>query len=149
LYAIKDDDRDVVRMYALHRMLRAEVGLATAYQAPGFDLQRQIDSGHADFGRGEVVELALRARGYVADLLRDCPLNDTQQIDDELERSLCEVSVRATLPATGQLLRWLLGCGDTMEVIAPQELRQVLPVQVMKVAPLYGHSTADMETIPT
>src|SRR5690606_6146695 len=44
LYAIKDDDRDVVRMYALHRMLRAEVRSATAYQAPGFDLQRQIDS---------------------------------------------------------------------------------------------------------
>ena len=26
------------------------------------------------------------------------------------------------MPATGQLLRWLLGCGDKVEVVAPEDV---------------------------
>jgi proteasome accessory factor B len=141
LYALKEGEPETVRMYALHRMIRAEVGAEPAYQAAGFELQRHIDSGHADFGTGQVVDLKLRARGYVADLLRDCALNETQRIDDEAEDAPFEVVVHATLPATGQLLRWLLGCGDKVEVLGPEDLRRVMAVQAAKMAGLYAMPT--------
>src|SRR5690606_23923247 len=104
LYALKEGEPQTIRMYALHRMIRADVGAAPALQAGGFDLQRHIDAGHADFSRGQLLDLKMRARGYVADLLRDCPLNETQKIDEDAEGSPFEVLVHATLPATGQLL---------------------------------------------
>lgn len=42
------------------------------------------------------------------------------------------------MPSTGQLLRWLLGADDNLEVVAPAELRQVVAVQSAEVAAIYG-----------
>lgn len=138
LYALKEGEPETIRMYALHRMIRAEVGADAALQAQGFNLQRYIDAGHADFSRGQVLNLKLRARGYVADLLRDCPFNETQSIDEEPEGSPFDVTLHATLPATGQLLRWLLGCGDNVEVLEPEDMRRVMAAQAAKMAGLYA-----------
>jgi hypothetical protein len=38
---------------------------------------------------------------------------------DEPEESPFAFRVQARLPSTGQLLRWLLGAGDNLEVLAP------------------------------
>ncbi|MBP8197618.1 MAG: WYL domain-containing protein, partial [Chromatiaceae bacterium] len=46
--------------------------------------------------------------------------------------------VRARIPSTGQLLRWLLGAGDNLEVMAPAELRRVVAAQSAKTAALYA-----------
>lgn len=138
LYALKDDETDPVRMYALHRFLKTAVGDKPARRAPDFDLQATINSGQADFADGELIELELRARRYVAELLRDCPLNGTQRMEDEPEGSDFDMRVSAAVPATGQLLRWLLGCGDNLEVVAPERLRNVVATQAAKVAALYG-----------
>ena len=43
-----------------------------------------------------------------------------------------------TVPATGQLLRWLLGCGDKVQVIEPAALRTVMAAQTAKAARLYA-----------
>lgn len=148
LFALKNDELEPVRMYALHRMTRSEVGGEAARQAPDFDLQDMIARGHADFGGGERLELCLRVRGYVAELLRDCPLSVDQRIDDEAEGSDFDARVRATLPATGQLLRWLLGCGDKVEVLEPAELRRVVMAQTAKAAALYRGGRPEMAGIP-
>ncbi len=148
LFALKNDEPEPVRMYALHRMTRSEVGGEAARQAPDFDLQDMIARGHADFGGGERLELCLRVRGYVAELLRDCPLSADQRIDDEAEGSDFDARVRATLPATGQLLRWLLGCGDKVEVLEPAELRRVVMAQTAKAAALYRGGRPEMAGTP-
>lgn len=137
LYALKDDETEPVRLYALHRMIHAEIGEEAARRADNFDLQHRIDSGYADFGSGQVASLQLRARGYVADLLRDCPLSETQQIVDEDDGSAFEILVRATVPTTGQLLRWLLGCGDKIQLLEPEDLRRMMAAQSEKMAGLY------------
>jgi proteasome accessory factor B len=137
LFALKNDETEPLRMYALHRMTRSAVGEADARKMPGFDLQSVIDRGQADFAGDEHFDLCLRARGYVADLLRDCPLSADQRIEDEPEDSDFEVQVRARVPATGQLLRWVLGCGDKVEVLDPDQLRQVVMAQTSKAAALY------------
>ena len=45
--------------------------------------------------------------------------------------------VRVRVPETGALLRWLLGLGDNVEVVAPAELRRVVGEQAHKVARHY------------
>ena len=79
-----------------------------------------------------------RPRGYVASLPRECSLSAGQRIEDEDEDSDFELRVTATVPATGQLLRWLLGCGDKVQVIEPVELRTVMAAQTAKTARLYA-----------
>ena len=139
VFALKNDEEDV-RMYALHRITSSSLGNEPARRATDFDLEQKINSGGADFGSGQSVELLLRARGYVADLLRECALSVDQRIEDEVEGSDFDVRVRATVPATGQLLRWLLGCGDKVELVAPEDLRKVVASQTAKASHLYGTS---------
>lgn len=138
LFALKNDEDEPVRLYALHRMIRADVLAETpARRVPGFDLDEQIAQGKADFGRGEMVDLEIRVRGYLAGVLPVCPLSRDQRWEDEPEASDFELRVHARVPSTGQLLRWLLGAGDNLEVVAPAELRRVVAVQAAKVAALY------------
>lgn len=136
LFALKNDEAQV-RMYALHRITSSTVSDEVARRAESFDLDREINSGNADFADGTMIELVLRARGYVANLLLECALSADQRIEDEDEGSAFEVRVTATVPATGQLLRWLLGCGDKVEVLEPPNLRMVVAVQTGKAARLY------------
>ncbi len=103
----------------------------------GFDLDQAIAQGRADFGAGKLIDLVLRVRGYPATLLRVCPLTDDQVIDEEPEGAPFALRVSARLPSTGQLLRWLLGLGANIEVLAPAELRQVLAGQVAKMGAIY------------
>ena len=88
----------------------------------------------------QTVQLDLRVRGYVADLLRDCRLSADQVIEDEPDGSPFSARVRATVPETGQLLRWLLGCGANVEVLAPAKWREVVISQLEKMAAIYGPS---------
>lgn len=146
LFALKNDETQPVRLYALHRMIRARALMARAARAAeSFNLDQSIAQGKVDFGQGQLIDLELRVRGYLAPLLSVCPLSDDQQLQDEPADSPFALRVRARLPSTGQLLRWLLGAGDNLEVIAPAELRQVVAVQSAKVAAIYDGRSA----IPT
>ncbi|MBK8636884.1 MAG: WYL domain-containing protein [Chromatiaceae bacterium] len=139
LLALKNDEVGPVRFYALHRMIRAQVQVGTpARAATGFDLDQAIASGKIDFGQGRLIDLELRVRGYLATLLEACPLSDNQRLDDEPDDSGFLLRVTARLPSTGQLLRWLLGAGDNLEVMAPAELRRVVAAQSAKTAALYA-----------
>ena len=139
LLALKNDEVAPVRFYALHRMIRAQVQLGTpARAAVGFDLDRAIAQGRIDFGQGRLIDLELRVRGYLATLLEVCPLSDDQCLADEPDDSGFLLRVKARIPSTGQLLRWLLGAGDNLEVMAPAELRRVVAVQSAKTAALYA-----------
>lgn len=51
LFALKNDESEPVRLYALRRMIRAEALMQVcARAADGFDLDRAIAGGQADFG---------------------------------------------------------------------------------------------------
>lgn len=139
LFALKNDEDEPVRLYALHRMIRAEVLTRTpAREAAGFDLDQAIANGQVDFGRGEQIDLELRVRGYLATVLTVCPLAAGQRLEDEPLDSEFELRVWARVPSTGQLLRWLLGAGDNVEVLAPPDLRHVMAVQAAKMAARYA-----------
>ena len=46
--------------------------------------------------------------------------------------------VRVQVPEAGALLRWLLGLGDNIEVVAPAGLRLVMREQTLKAAGHYA-----------
>ena len=137
LFAMKNEE-SLVRMYALHRITASKLGTEPARSSESFDLDHEIQRGNADFGDGTMITLVLRARGYVANLLRDCGLSQEQRLEDEDTESDFDLRVTADVPATGQLLRWLLGCGDNIQVIAPADLRAVMAAQTAKAAQLYA-----------
>jgi len=139
LFALKNDEDKPLRLYALHRMIRARpLEERPVRVAAGFDLDRAIAEGRADFGQGELIDLEIRVRGYLATLLSACPLTDQQELEDEPEDSDFDLRVRARLPSTGQLMRWLLGAGDNVQVVAPKALRKVVGAQAAKTAALYA-----------
>lgn len=139
LFALKNAEDEPLRLYALHRMIRAQaLEGRPARAATGFDLDRAIAQGRADFGQGEMIDLEIRVRGYLATLLSACPLTDEQELADEPEDAGFTLRVKARLPSTGQLLRWLLGVGDNVEVVAPETLRRVVAAQAAKTAALYA-----------
>ena len=137
LFALKNDETAPLRMYALHRFTKMKVNEDEARKADGFDLQKLIDRGQADFGDGETIDVVLRARGYVAELLEACPLSEGQDFKYDEDEEGFEALVSASVPATGQLFRWLLGCGDKIEVLEPLSLRQMIAAQSAKAAALY------------
>lgn len=144
LFALKDDEDAPVRLYALHRMIKARaLPDRAARVAAGFDLDQAIRAGKVDFGQGEMIDLELRVRGYLADLLRVCDLAEGQTVADEPEGADFDLRIRARVPDTGQLLRWLLGAGDNLEVVAPRDLRHIVAVQAAKAAALYADDAGD------
>lgn len=137
LFALKNDEPDPVRMYALHRIIKAEIADDAARKAPEFDLESAVYSGQADFADGETIALELLVRGYVADLVRECQMGRDQVMTEEPEDSAFSARLTVKLPLTGQLFRWLLGCGDNVEVVSPTHLRNAIAVQAAKVAGIY------------
>ena len=105
------------------------------------DLDQAIASGEVDCGRGKVIDLELRVRGYAVEVLRVCPITPAQRIEDEPADSPFLARVRVQVPETGALLRWLLGLGENLEVVAPASLRQVMPEQTGKAARHYTSRT--------
>ena len=77
-------------------------------------------------------------RGYAVEVLRVCPITPAQRIEDKPADLPFLGRVRVQVPETGALLRWLLGLGDNVEVVAPAGLRQVMGEQIAKMARHYA-----------
>jgi proteasome accessory factor B len=129
-------------------MVRADVLTETPTRAAArFDLDQAIARGQADFGQGELIDLELRVRGYLATVLTACPLAPEQWLEDEPEGSTFDLRVSARVPSTGQLLLWLLGAGDNVEVVSPPDLRHVVAVQAGKMASIYTDLSGESDEV--
>ncbi len=139
LYAMKNDESSE-RMYALDRITRAECLPISARTKPDFDLDQCIHDGRADFANGEVIHFKAEVRGYIEQLVYDCPLNANQTLTplDDGEGSLLTVQ----MPSSGQLLRWILAGGENITVLAPDGLREVVVGQVRGMAMQYPYLQA-------
>jgi predicted DNA-binding transcriptional regulator YafY len=125
-----------VQLYALHRFSEVEI-LDMAAKAPeGFNLDKAIASGLADFAsQGEPINLEIRCKEWVAAYLTETPLSADQQTESEANGW---VRLTATVNNTWQLHWWLLGQGEGVEVCAPDELRKEIKTALMNAAKLYN-----------
>lgn len=108
------------RLYAVHRIRRAQVLEAPVQRPAGFDLDRYIQQGGANFGAGETIELQLRVHEDLAANLAEAPL----AADMQVLRGENGIRVTATLPDTWQLRWWLLSQAGRVEVLGPAALRE-------------------------
>ena len=126
-----------VLLLALHRILSAVVLEAQVVYPPGFTLDDYVDSGALHFGQGRKVRLSARFKAEAAEHLYETPL----AIDHKLEPEEGGwVRVSATVQDTPQLVWWLLGFGDQVEVLAPAALRKAIAGNVAGLYRLYRSS---------
>ena len=119
------DYSDVIQM-ALHRFGRAEVLADSVREPNGFDLDRYIEDGGFLYPQGQEIDLVARFDPYTAKHLCESPLGDEQSIR-ELDDGRMELQARVL--NSQQLLWWLMGFGDKVEVLYPASLRQHLADQ--------------------
>ena len=128
----------MLRFYALHRFIRAEPEpKMPARVAEDFDLDRAMAEGKVDFGSGQA-DRPGDPRAWLshaaAAVLPAQPMSRPAKTSRRTPTSTC---ASRRLPQTGQLLRWLLGAGDKLDVLEPEELRHVVAEQARKMADLY------------
>lgn len=122
------------KMFALHRILSAEV-LDTPVKRPkDFDIDQYIASGALGFGNGADIKLKAVFDADAAQHLLETPLSTDQVLtpmDDTHTR------ITATVADTQQLFWWLLAFGDNVEVQAPASLRRAMAETASEMNHLY------------
>ncbi len=128
-----------LRLYAMHRIGRAEI-LDEACRIPeGFDLERELARGFADFtGGGTPIRLEFLCMNSEAFYLEETPLSEDQEM---LVTDEGWIRIHATVNDTWQLRWWLLSKGGRLEVLAPEDLRKEI-AEEYKVATLRYDSTS-------
>lgn len=125
--------------FVLHRIENAQVSSATSRDIPGFDVNQYV--GHQrglQFLTGKTTTLRLRTGHFLAHILRERPLSDTQKIR-ELDEDWCEVT--ATVPESEQLEWWIGSWGDQCEVLAPKRLRDRMAERAKHVHRFYAKTS--------
>ena len=104
----------------LHRMLSAEITDEPASSLSGFNLDEYIKTGGFGFRLDEKpLKVVLKFTKQSAIHLLETPLSKNQKAEEKGDYLI----VRATVPDTLFLRRWLLGFGDEVEVLGPKALR--------------------------
>ena len=125
------------RLYALHRFGKVEILDATVNTPTGFNLDKALASGFAEFvNQSEPIHLELRCTDWVAAHLAETPLAADQKIEPEADGW---VRLTATVNDTRQLQWWLLGQGAGVEVCEPLALRHKLKAEFIELSRLYGN----------
>ena len=122
LVATLRDYQDVL-LLALHRFDSARILEDGCRHTGNFDLDAYLAKGVLEFpvaDNGRSLSLKFHMDSYVAKHLEESPLSEGQVITKHDEET---VLVEATVQDTQQLRWWLLGFGDKVEVVEPNELR--------------------------
>jgi predicted DNA-binding transcriptional regulator YafY len=117
-------DRSDIRMFALHRFSEATVLEQRTTRPADFDLDDYLASGALGFrsiGSHDVhpERIQLRFGAQAGQSLLECRLSDDQQVYTE---DSGHIVVEATVPLTAQLVWWLRGFGQGVQVLAPSSL---------------------------
>jgi len=119
LSAMANDYQDVY-IYALHRMKSAILLEQDSRTKESFDLNSFAHKqGH--FGSGELIKFKAIICDKLATILEETALSETQLITNSNTTGFKQIT--ATIPNTWQLRWWILGEGERIEVLKPDELR--------------------------
>ncbi|MGZ3853844.1 MAG: helix-turn-helix transcriptional regulator, partial [Flavisolibacter sp.] len=119
LAAMTNDYEDVY-LYALHRMKIAQALEQDCRHKPAFNLVDYAEKqGH--FGSAAAIHFKARICDHLALMLEETRLSQNQIISPANDSGFREIT--ADIASTWQLRWWILGEGDRIEVLAPEELR--------------------------
>jgi predicted DNA-binding transcriptional regulator YafY len=122
-------DYEDIRLYAMHRIRKAEVTDDPVERPDGFDIDDFIAQGALQFGGERSLRLEARVGSYLARVLSETPLAEDQKLEGDM--------LMATVKDTWQLRWWILSQGAEIEVLGPTSLRQRIAVELQSAAALY------------
>lgn len=98
-----------------------------------FSLTEYTQSGRLGFSLGHEIDILLRFTAKAGAHLLDTPINDSQihEIQDDA------IQVKATVANNKELRWWILGFGDAVEVIEPEQLRDEIHATLSKALEKY------------
>jgi predicted DNA-binding transcriptional regulator YafY len=128
------DYDEVLRKFAMHR-IQSVTTLDEPVKIPaGFSIDEVIASGEFGFGNGKQIKLEAVFHHGVGDHLFETPISTDQVLTDLGDGSL---KLKATVADTQQLVWWLLGLGDGVEVTKPVALRKKMVEEIGKMSQRY------------
>jgi predicted DNA-binding transcriptional regulator YafY len=122
-----------VRLYAMHRILKATKTNDTVKRPASFDLDEYILAGGLHFGNGKTIRLSAWVSQWLAKILEETPLSADQQLKVSGEKT----KLTATVSDSWQLTWWLMSQGTGIEVTAPVALRKRVGEQLAEAAAQY------------
>lgn len=123
-----------VHLFALHRFQKIEMLDDAVRRPPDFDLDDYIASGGFGFGGGKKIRLEALFTHDAVEHLYETPLSADQVLRPQNEGY---TKLIATVPSTPQLMWWLLGFGDAVEVLAPAKLRSAIASTALAMSRAY------------
>lgn len=116
-------DRGVgeMRTFKVERIARVELTADTYQIPPDFDIHAYLSRAWGIFHSGEPVEVRLRFFPPAAARVKESTWHPSQRLRLQPDGSL-EMSV--TVAGTVEITPWILGWGETVEVLEPPELRR-------------------------
>ena len=139
LIATKEDTSEI-RMFALHRILESTVIDRKSHYPQDFNLDFYVNRGHMGFNRPEdpdINSIKIKAvfSSDAAKHLYETPLSNDQQLNEKDDGSIL---VMATVQNTAQLLWWILGFGDQVEILEPISIREKIAEIVSNLSKTYN-----------
>lgn len=121
-------------LFATHRIEKAQKLDEPARKNPDFDVEEYVRQGGVDIPTGDPSTLKLRFYNDAGEHLRETPLSEDQEIEDEDEGVL---TVQAEVIPTEALRWWIQGFADNVEVLAPEKLRKEIGDALIQAAERY------------
>ena len=133
------DTGDAVSLYALHRFRSVELRLESTGFAQGFDLESVLKRGRGQFGiaieGAAELSLVLACEPVLGGLLEETPLSSEQRVTPMANG---RIEVRASVSDCWELRWWIMGRGNSVEVIRPAALRREMAQAHREAAARYG-----------
>lgn len=131
-------EKDGLRTIALDRILDLKI-LSTSFELPeDFDARKYFANVVGIFVNNDlpVTKVMIRAYGTQAEYLRSTPLHKSQTEGRSKYREFAEFTYRLCI--TPELVSQLLAMGDTVEVLEPATLREIIKEQLQSILNRYG-----------
>lgn len=123
-----------LRKFAMHRIQSVTV-LDEPVEIPeGFSIDQVIAGGEFGFGDSHQIQLEAIFHHGVGDHLFETPISTDQVLENMGDGRL---RLKATVADTQQLVWWLLGLGDGVEVTQPPALRKSMADAIEKMSRIY------------
>ncbi|MDD4930190.1 MAG: WYL domain-containing protein [Gallionella sp.] len=129
---VSSDERP--RTFAMHRIQSVTVLDDTVEIPAGFSIDEVIESGEFGFGEGKQIRLEAIFQHGAGDHLFETPISAEQFLVRLRDGRL---RLKATVADTQQLVWWLLGLADGVEVVRPSALRNRMADSIEKMSQLY------------